>query len=207
ARFVAAHPNPWGWDPLPYCGLPTQFLYVPALPYFTALWIRLLPNAAPEMVYRTIVALAACLGPVALFLFALRFTGSRRWSFAAAIAYTLFSPSYGLFPAVEKDRGIVQLPWRMQVLAKYGEGPHCTGLTLLPLALLAVWRAARERGRHGLFGAAILLAAIPLVNWLSAFSLAISAGLLLVAPWGGEGIRPGPALPAAGGAVLVPRFL
>jgi len=125
ARFVAAYPNPWGWDPFPYCGLPTHFLYVPAVPYFAALWIRLLPHVAPEFVYRLVVALATCLGPVTLFLFALRFTQDRRWAFAAAVAYTLFSPSYGLFPAVEKDRGIVQLPWRLQVLAKYGEGPHC----------------------------------------------------------------------------------
>ena len=77
ARFVAAHPNPWGWNPLPYGGLPTQFLYVPLVPYFSAVWIRALPGVAPEMVYRTIVALATCLGPVTLFLFVLRFTESR----------------------------------------------------------------------------------------------------------------------------------
>ncbi len=206
ARFVAAHPDPWGWNPLPYGGLPTQFLYVPLVPYFSAAWIRMLPGVAPEMVYRTIVALATCLGPVTLFLFALRFTGSRRWALAAAIAYTLFSPSYGLFPAVEKDRGIVQLPWRLQVLAKYGEGPHCTGLTLLPLALLAVWRAARERGFRTLFLAAALLAAIPLTNWLSAFSLAISAGLLLVAAWGLKEFRYSRAMAAAALAYLLACF-
>ena len=35
ARFITAHPNPWGWNPFQYCGLPTQFLYVPLLPYLT----------------------------------------------------------------------------------------------------------------------------------------------------------------------------
>ena len=206
ARFVAANPNPWGWNPLPYGGLPTQFLYVPLVPYFSAAWIRALPGVAPELVYRSIVALATCLGPVTLFLFALRFTGSRRWAFAAGVTYTLFSPSYGLFPAVEKDRGIVQLPWRLQVLAKYGEGPHCTGLTLLPLALLALWRAARDRGFRPLFAAAVLLAAIPLTNWLSAFSLAISAGLLLVAAMGEKEFRYSRALAAAGLAYLLACF-
>ena len=90
--------------------------------YVSAFGMRLLPHASPDTVYRVIVALATCLGPVTLFFFALHFTGSRRWSFAAAVAYSFFSPSYGLFPAVEKDRGIVQLPWRIQLLAKYGEG-------------------------------------------------------------------------------------
>ena len=162
ARFVSQHPNPWGWNPFPYCGLPTAFMYVPGLPYLTALWIRLLPHVTPDTIYRTIVSLTTCLGPVTLFLFALHFTGSRRWSFAVALAYSFLSPSYALFPAVEKDRGMVQLPWRIQVLAKYGEGPHNTGLTLLPLALLAVWRAAKGRGYPRILAAAVLLAAIPL---------------------------------------------
>src|ERR1700676_4468261 len=25
ARFFSAHPNPWGWNPMQYCGLPAQF--------------------------------------------------------------------------------------------------------------------------------------------------------------------------------------
>lgn len=189
ARFVAQHPNPWGWNPLQYGGLPTQFMYLPGLPYLTALVLQFARHAQPEYVYRLIAAVASCLGPVALFYFTLRFTGSRRWALVAAVAYSLFSPSYGLFPAVEKDRGIVQLPWRMQVLAKYGEGPHNFGLTLLPLALWAVWRAATKYGYRPLFAAALVLAAIPLVNWVSALALAISCGLLLVAAIGEPGFR------------------
>ena len=115
----------------------------------TALGIRLFSAASPDTIYRALVCLATCLGPVTLFYFALSFTGSRRWAFATAVAYSLVSPSYALFPAVEKDRGIVQLPWRIQVLAKYGEGPHDTGLTLLPLALAALWRAAVKARRTG----------------------------------------------------------
>lgn len=184
ARFLSEYPNPWGWNPLPYCGLPTQFMYVPAIPYVTAAGIRLLPHVSPELVYRTIVGLIACLGPVILFLFALRFTGGRRWALVAALAYTLFSPAYGLFPAVEKDRGIVQLPWRIQLLAKYGEGPHNTGLALLPLALLSIWSVAKRKGFAGMLPAALLLAVIPLINWVAAFSLAIACLLVMLAAWG-----------------------
>jgi hypothetical protein len=188
ARFISQHPNPWGWDPLPYCGLPTQFVYVPLLPYVSAAGMHLFPSVAPDSVYRTIVGLTTCLGPVTLFFFALYFTGSQRWAFAMAAAYSLLSPSYGLFPAIEKDRGIVQLPWRVQVLAKYGEGPHNTGLTLLPLALLALWCVARtKRGPDTIKRvviAALLLAAIPLSNWVAAFTLAIACLLFLLAAWG-----------------------
>jgi hypothetical protein len=206
ARFISQHPNPWGWNPLPYCGLPTQFMYVPNLPYLSALFIRLLPNVTPDSVFRTIVGLMTCLGPVTLFLFALYFTGSRRWSLVMAVAYSMMSPSYALFPAVEKDRGVAQMAWRIKVLAKYGEGPHNTGLTLLPLALLALWRAAKGRGYPRILAAALLLAAIPLTNWVAAFGLAISCLVLLLAAWGEPDFRPYRALMAAGIAYLLASF-
>ena len=206
SRFLSQHPNPWGWNPFPYCGLPVQFMYVPLLPYLSALGIRLLPHVAPDLVFRTIVSLATCLGPVTLFLLALHFTHSRRWALAAALVYSFLSPSYGLFPAVEKDRGIVQLPWRIQVLAKYGEGPHNTGLALLPMALLAVWLAGKRGGYRRILLAAVLLAAIPLTNWVAAFALAISCLLLLLAAWGEPEFRPWRALAAAALAWLLACF-
>ncbi|HEX7598329.1 MAG TPA: hypothetical protein VF518_08945, partial [Polyangia bacterium] len=122
------------------------------------------------------------------------------------MAYSFLSPSYGLFPAVEKDRGIVQLPWRIQVLAKYGEGPHNTGLTLLPMALLAVWLAGKRRGFPRILLAAVLLAAIPLTNWVAAFALAMSCLLLLLAAWGEPGFQAWRTLAAAALAWLLACF-
>ena len=105
ARFLSEHPNPWGWNPFQYCGIPARFLYVPALPYLTAVEAHLLPRVPLEYLYRVTVSLATCLGPVTLFLFAWFFTRSRWWSLGAALAYSFLSPSYGLFPAVEKTAG------------------------------------------------------------------------------------------------------
>lgn len=206
ARFISQHPNPWGWNPFPYCGLPTQFMYVPGVPYASALFMNLLPHVSPDQVYRTIVSLMTCLGPVTLFLFALYFTEDRRWSFAMAIGYSLLSPSYTLFPAVEKDRGIAQLSWHVKVMAKYGEGPHNSGLTILPLALLALWRAIKGRGYPLLLAAAIPLAMIPLTNWVAALGLAISCLLLLLAAWEEPEVRHQRALIAAGIAYLLACF-
>jgi len=206
ARFVSQHPNPWGWNPYPYCGLPTQFMYVPGLPYFAGMWMRLLPWASPDTVYRIIVSLATCLGPVTLFLLALHFTGSRRWAFLTAMAYTFVSPSYALFPAIETDRGIVQLPWRVQVMAKYGEGPHNTVLTLLPIALLLLWFAMRSRGYPRIFAAAVVLASIPLINWLGAMGVALSCSLLLLAALGEPEVRYWRAAAAIGLAYLLACF-
>ena len=206
ARFISAHPDPWGWNPFQYCGIPTRFLYVPALPYLTALLVRLLPHVELDYIYRAIVSLATCLGPVTLFLFAYYFTRSRRWSFLAALAYSFLSPSYGLFPAVEKDRGMVQLPWRIQVLAKYGEGPHNTALMLMPLVPLAVWLAATKRGYPRILAAAVLLALTPLVNWVGAFALAIACALFLLAGLGERDFRIAPVCASGGLGYLLACF-
>lgn len=178
ASFVAAHPDPWGWNPTQYCGLPLRFVYVPMLPYATALAARIV-SAEPEYIYRLITATMLCLGPAAVFLFVVYFARSRVWALAAALACTFFSPLYGMAAQIDADRGIVQLPWRVQVYVKYGEGPHNTGLTLLPLALIAAWGAAIGRRYWRVLLAAVLLAAIALTNWVAALATGVCCLLMM----------------------------
>lgn len=182
-RFVAAHPDPWGWNPLPYGGLPTQFVYLPGLPYAGAAlsWIT---GAEPAHAYRIVSATLAVLGPVALFFLVRFLTRSPGWAFCVGLAYVCFSPLYGLINAIDTDRGLFYLPWRLQVLMKYGEGPHNAALTLLPLAWLALWRAATSRTVASLIIGAIALAAVTVMNWIGALALAISCALLLFAVLG-----------------------
>jgi hypothetical protein len=189
ARFFSAHPNPWGWNPTQYCGLPAQFTYVPGLPYLAAAAGRLAPSLQIDHVYRIVAATFACLGPATLFLFALYFTGSRWWALSIALAYTFFSPSYYLIHTIDVDRGTAYLPWRLQVLVKYGEGPHNAGLTLIPLALVAVWEAGVSPGFQRIFAAAFLLAAVALTNWVAALALALCCLILLLASWPATGFR------------------
>jgi hypothetical protein len=179
ARFFAAHPSPWGWNPTQYCGLPAQFTYMPGLPYLAAAMSRLMP-VQPDYAYRIVSSTFACLGPVTLFVFVFYFTRNRWWALAAALAYTFFSPSYYLVHAIDVDRGESFLPWRLQVLLKYGEGPHNAGLTLLPLALVAVWEAGISRGFGRVFLAALLLAAVCLTNWVAALALAVCCLAMLL---------------------------
>lgn len=176
AKFIDAHPSPWGWNRLQYCGLPTQFLYVPALLY--AVWI--LPGD-PVYGYKVLTASLACLGPVTLYLAFAFFTGSRLWAVITAIGYTLCSPTYGLIPQADKDRGLTYLPWRLHVYAKYGEGPHNAGLTLMPLAWIASWHAATRGQFRYIFILAVLMATITLTNWIAGFALAITTVLLVLA--------------------------
>lgn len=183
ARFISEHPDPFGWNPVQYFGLPTQMWYLPGVPYASALAIKLLPALYPEHVYRILVTSMACAVPATLFLFLCYFTRSTGWSLFTAVLYTLFSPSYAVFPAITGDRGITYLPWRIQVLVKYGEGPHNTGLALMPLALVAVWHAATRRRFWHLFAAAALLAAVALTNWIACMATAWCCLAMLATGW------------------------
>ncbi len=205
ARFVAEHPNPWGWNPTQYCGLPTLNTYLPALIYIAALLDRISPTDA-EYTWRLLTALFTCLGPSTLYLFVRYFTRSRGWALATALVGMFLSPAYGLIRTIDKDRGLVQLPWRVQVFAKYGEGPHNAGLTLLPVTLIAAWAAATGRRYWQLLVCAILLAFIALTNWVAALALAWCCLALLVAGLGTPGFQVRRLLAAAGLAYLLAAF-
>ncbi len=178
ARFFAANPNPWGWSPWQYGGLPSQFIYLPGLHYASSL-LALFTGLDAPTAYKLLTATATCLCPVTLFLFVLYFTGSRRWALVASLGFTFYSPLYGLIPQIDRDRGVTYLPWHVHVFIKYGEGPHNAGLMLMPLALMALW--ARERWMIAV--AALLLAAVALINWVAALGLAICVLLMLLCAW------------------------
>jgi hypothetical protein len=197
ARIFAVNPNPWGWNATQYCGLPEQFTYLPSLPYVAATISRIVPALSPDYSYRILASTFACLGPATVFFFVLYFTRSRGWALGTALAYTFFSPSYYLVRTIDLDRGKFLLPWRLQVLAKYGEGPHNAGLTLIPLALIAVWSAATSSGFAPIFVAAILLAVVTLTNWVAALALACCCLLMLLTMTGPE-FRPLRVFAAAG---------
>jgi len=216
AHFLSRHPNPFGWNPYQYGGLPTAFWYLPSVPYGGAVLAWLFPSAEPYWLYRVLVSGAGCLGPVAMFLFVLAFTRDRRWAAAAGVCYSLFSVSYMLYDVINKDRGLIYLPWRMQALHKYGEGPHTTGLTLLPLALIACWRAGTGRRYGQIFAAAVLMAAVALTNWIASLAMGWCCLMMIVANLGAAhetGFLARRLLAAAGLAYLMacfwltPRFI
>ena len=152
-------PQPVGLESDPVLR-PADAVHLPAgADLLAAALDRLFPTDA-DYTWRLLTATLTCLGPSTLYLFVRFFTRSRGWALATALAYTFFSPLYGLVRTIDKDRGLVQLPWRIQVFAKYGEGPHNAGLTLLPRGadrrlggrhrtpLLAHFRLRRAAGFH-----------------------------------------------------------
>ena len=74
-------------------------------------------------------------------------------------------------------------PRRLEDLVVYGEGPHVTGLALLPLSILLLDIAIERRRPHWYVLTALAFAATVLSNWLAAMALAIAVFAYLLARW------------------------
>ncbi len=185
ARYIAANWRDLSWFPVWYGGIPFQNAYPPVFPVLVA--TATAGGASPAVAYHAVAAAFYCLGPVALFWMARRFSGSLASSFAAGLLYSLFSPSTLLVQAIRQDAGGVFQPRRLQALIQYGEVPHLAALTLLPVAIVLLDLAVRKRCARHFVLAAVAAAAVVLTNWLGAFALAAAAAAYLLALWSRKG--------------------
>ena len=137
AKRIAAHPNTdLLWWPLWDCGLPFQNTYLPLMHVVTAGVVWLTGHSA-ALAYHQVAATFFCLGPMTLLLMAWVMTRDVGRSFAAALAYSILSPSALLTP----DLGSMLRLRRLQFLVMWGEGPETTALALVPVAVLFLWLA------------------------------------------------------------------
>ncbi len=180
ARWVRENWNDLSWFPLWYGGIPYHNTYPPLLPLIVAAVSALL-GITPAHAYHAVTAVFYSLGPVTLYWLALRLCGSRAYSFAAGVVYSLISTSTFLLPAVRHDAGGIWGPRRLQAVVQYGEGPHVAALTLLPLAVVLLSMAFEKRRPVWWLAAAFVLAAVALTNWLGAAALVIAVAAWLLA--------------------------
>ncbi len=180
ARWIV---RSWGdltWFPLWYGGIPFQNTYPPLVPFTTAA-VSVLFSITPAHAYHAVTAVFYSLGPVTLGLLAWRLCRSAGWSFAVGLLYSLTSASTFLIPAVRQDAGGIWSLRRLQVLIRYGEGPHIVALTLLPVALLLLSVAYEKKRPWWWAAAGIAMASVALTNWLGAAALAMAVVAWLLA--------------------------
>lgn len=147
-------------------------------------WLGQISAAAA---FHKVAAFLYCLGPVTLFWLAVRLTRSAGWSFCAGLAYSLVSPSAFLVGEIHRDLGSFFWDQRLHVMDVYGDNPHVSSLTLLPLAILALDVALEKRRAVYYVCAALALAAVPLTNWPGAIALAAAFVAYAVTLAGGDG--------------------
>jgi hypothetical protein len=162
ARFLKdnwPHPN---WQPNWYCGTRTDYIYPPALRYGTAVISKVVPKVLPARAYHIYIAIFYCFGIAAVYLLARYGSESRLAGWIAAAATALGSPTYLFISEIRHD-AFWRMPYRLNVLVRYGEGPHITALAWIPLALLFSFRAL-EKWRPVSFALATVCAAVIVSN-------------------------------------------
>jgi hypothetical protein len=172
ARFLRdnwPHPN---WQPNWYCGTRTDYIYPPALRYGTAAISKAVPKVLPVRAYHIYTAFFYCFGIAAVYLLVRYGSGSRPAGFLAAAATALVSPSYLFNSAIWVDAPY-HIPYRLNVLMRYGEGPHMTALAWIPLALLFSFRALQQWRPASLAAAGICCAMVVSNNFYGATALAM----------------------------------
>lgn len=179
ARVIMQHPTDLLWWPFWNIGMPFQNTYFPLLPLTTAA-VAKLAGCSPALAFHAVCAFFYCVGPVTLFLMAWKLSGAPGYSFIAALAYSLLSPSAFLAGALRNDLGTVWGPRRLQTLVFYGESPHIASLALLPLAVLVLyWCFQGRRSPAALAG--VLMSAVVMLNAFGGVTLAIALLCLLLA--------------------------
>jgi hypothetical protein len=196
ARYIRDHFPHLTWFPLWYGGIPFAGTYPPLLHFLVAGVSALGPP--PALAYHIVTAALYALGPVALFWAAMRLGADRFSAFAAALGYSLVSPSCWLVAEVRGDSGGWFGPRRLVNLVHYGEGPHVASLLFLILAIGLLHGAldtgGAKRRPHNYLLAALALAATVLCNWIGALALALAAAAYLLADFQKNRLLPAAAL-------------
>lgn len=181
ARFLIDHwPHPQ-WQPLWYAGTRFDYIYPPMLRYGTAV-ISKVTHFWPVKAYHFYTAFFYCVGIAGVYLLVRAGTKSRGASWLAAAATALMSPSLLFLEKFRADAWKL-LPVRLGVLAKYGEGPHVTALSLIPFALAFTWLALERRRPAAVGLAALFCALVVSNNFYGATSLAMFYPILVWSFW------------------------
>jgi hypothetical protein len=181
ARFLKdhwVHPN---WQPNWYLGTRTDYVYPPALRYGTAALAKAFP-IIPVRAYHLYIAIFYCFGIAACYVLIRAGSGSRWAGCIGALSMALVSPSYLFVEEIRKDASF-QMPYRLNVLIRYGEGPHMTALAWLPLALIFAYRALVQFRPVALAIAAVSCAMVVSNNFYGATALAILFPILVASIW------------------------
>ena len=152
------------WFPLWFDGQPFLGVYQPGF-HLTVAALATVTRMSVEHAYHLIAAVAYCAVPVTLFMACFGFTKRLDFAFFSALIYSAISPICLLSPLERLAIHGWLLPKHYQDVVFYGEGPHTAALAMIPLVVLAVHRAVRQRRRGFLILAPLAVAAVMITNW------------------------------------------
>lgn len=198
ARYIRDHwPHP-GWHALWYCGNRFDYVYAPGTRYGAAIAAMLL-HASPARGYHIFIAALYCLGVAGVYFLVRIGTGSRGAAWLAACAEALLSPVFLLMKQYRVD-SLRWMPERLNVLIKWGEGPHMCAMAIIPFALGFSLIAFRNGSRRAMAAAAVCSALVVTNNLYGALALGIFFPVLV---WSEQVSTPSLALWRRAGVIVL----
>lgn len=177
ARYIRDHwPHP-SWHALWYCGNRFDYVYAPGTRYGAAIASMLL-DVSPARGYHIFIAAMYCLGIAGVYFLVRTGTGSRGAAWLAGCADALLSPVFLLLKQYRQD-SLHWMPQRLNVLIKWGEGPHMCAMAIIPFALAFTLLAFRNGSRRMIAAAALCCALVVLNNLYGALALGIFFPVLM----------------------------
>jgi len=183
ARFLSDNWPNHSWQPLWYGGTRFDYIYPPALPYGTA-GIAGLFEISFAQAYHVYIGVLYTVGIVGVYFFVRVLSNSRWMAWTASAVTALASPSFPLIDAVRVDAASRFFPpQRLNALIHYGEGPHISSLSLVPIALALSWLVFQRPSAFRFSCAAALCALVVTNNFYGATTLALLYSLLVWTHW------------------------
>ena len=171
ARYIRDHwPHP-SWHALWYCGNRFDYVYAPGTRYGAAIASMLL-HVSPARGYHIFIAAMYCLGVAGIYFVVRTGTRSRGAAWLAAGAEALLSPVFLLLKQY-RDDSLRWMPERLNVLTKWGEGPHMCAMAIIPFALAFAILAFRTGSRKAIAAASFCCALVVLNNLYGALALGV----------------------------------
>jgi hypothetical protein len=181
ARILKDHwPRPL-WHPYWYVGTRFDYIYPPALRYGTAALAKFYPMD-PSKAYHLYTGFFYCLGIAGVYLLARAGFRNRWLGIGAAVAAAVVSPAYLVLPDIAKDM-FRNGPTRLNVLVRYGEGPHMSAFAMIPFALAFLWWAVLRRDVRWALAAGLAACLVVSNNFYGATALATFYPLAVWALW------------------------
>ena len=197
AQWLSKH---WSsnWIPLWMSGTTVRQIYNPVLHRTVAAMSMALGWTAPRA-YHFLTGITYCLGPVTLYSVCARAGGNAVWGFCAGVFYSLYSPSLWLASGILHDAGGgLFFPRRFEALARYGEGPHVTAVTMIPIVIWLVDGAVVQRKWQFVALAPLGVATLLLTNWTGTTGLMFAVIAYVLAQLGAQSSLHWPSLIGTG---------
>ncbi|HTS76464.1 MAG TPA: hypothetical protein VMG40_09690 [Bryobacteraceae bacterium] len=132
------------WWPYWDGGIPFELTYAPLLPGLMAMWHGL-SGISLALAFDRITAIAYCAAPLTLFVCAWLMTRAPGVSFAAAMMYSVTSPTQLIVPDPNATWASVWDTRRLFLASAWDDTPHLIAFVFLPLTILCLYQSIRTR--------------------------------------------------------------